>query len=62
MLLLLIRMRIWIGLLAALIFIVAAVVAAGTTAVEASLVPVLLLFLIGMALLAVVLAARDERE
>lgn len=62
MLLVLIRMRLWFALLAALIFVIAGVVAAGTSAVEAGLIPVLLLFFLGMALLALALAARDGRE
>jgi Sec-independent protein secretion pathway component TatC len=61
MLLALVRMRIWIGLFAALIFVVAAVVAAGSTAIDAGLIPLVLLFFFGMALLAIVLAARDEK-
>ncbi len=59
MLLVLIRMRLWFGLLAALIFVIAAIVAAGTSAVDAGLIPLLLLFFLGMALLAIVLAARE---
>lgn len=59
MLLVLIRMRLWFGLLAALIFLIAAIVAAGTSAVDAGLIPLLLLFFLGMALLAIVLAARE---
>ncbi|NJD28137.1 MAG: hypothetical protein FIA92_07550 [Chloroflexi bacterium] len=61
MLLALIRMRIWFGLTAAVVFLVAAVVTLGTTAVDAGLVPLLLLFFLGMALLAIALAVRDDR-